>query len=56
MEKNEIVTFVGKWDAARNKYVKQNKPDSERQLLHAFCPMQNLDLKLCVFMCVFVAH
>ena len=25
-KENEIVTFVGKWDAARNKYVKQNKP------------------------------
>jgi hypothetical protein len=26
-------------------HFKQNKPDSERQLLHAFPHMQNLDLK-----------
>jgi hypothetical protein len=31
---------------ASNHHVKQNKPDSERQMLLVFSHMQNLDLKI----------
>jgi hypothetical protein len=32
-------------DGTRDCHVEQNEPDSERQISHAFCHMQNLDLK-----------
>jgi hypothetical protein len=34
-----------KIDGTRDRHVKQNEPGSERQILHVFCHMQNLDLK-----------
>jgi hypothetical protein len=32
-------------DEAEDHHVRQNKPDSERQILHVFSHMQNPDLK-----------
>lgn len=40
-----------KIDTIGNPYVKQNMPDSKREILHVFSHIQNLDLKQCA--CVF---
>jgi hypothetical protein len=40
-----IYIVCGKMDGTGDDQVKQGKPNSERQILHVFSPMQNLDLK-----------
>ena len=49
IKKNEIMTFVGgKMVATGSHYVKQNKPDSKRQIPCVFFLLQKLNLKGCV--------
>jgi hypothetical protein len=43
IKKNEIRSFEGKMDEIGDWNVKQNKPDSEKQMAHTFSAMQNLD-------------
>jgi hypothetical protein len=45
IKKNRSMSVAGKMDENGDHNIKQNKPDSERQLLHIFSHAWNLDLK-----------
>jgi hypothetical protein len=41
-------------DETGDHHVKQNKPSSERQILHIFSHMQNLDLKRSIYIYIYI--
>jgi hypothetical protein len=45
IKKNKIMLFAGKGMGTGDYCIEQGKPISERQILHVFTHMQNLDLR-----------
>jgi hypothetical protein len=45
IKRNAITSFSGKWMELEIIMLSENKPGSQRQILHVFAHMQNLELK-----------